>query len=137
MYADVQEMIESYVQSNGTKTTIAFENVHFNAELYSEYLYCQVVFGEDQTQELATNCVRVPGVVLMGIHVRPGIGQARMLELVDDAITLFTRQILSATPPSSSPKVQTRVPTLSKDLRARTDWAVALVSCPFYFDTGS
>ena len=135
VYAEVQQMLETYVQSNLTQIALAFENQHFDAELYDEYVDCQVLFGEDATREIGMGCARVPGMVVLTVHVRPGVGPARAMEVVDQINALFAKQIISPTPPLSSSKVQTKVPIVTKDLRARTDWAMAQVSCPFHFDT--
>lgn len=137
----VQQSLEEYVQTNWSDTGIQFDNVAFNADLYTEYLRCTIVFGDTDQPErsngqmsLVPRCYRVMGFVILDVFVKPAIGTVRMLELGTIAANLLKSKIVHAVSPLVAPAVNFQVPTLAKNTAERHGWVSAQISAPFYYD---
>lgn len=133
-YNVVQQSLEQYLSDSWSSTEIQFDNVAFNADLYTEFLKCHVGFGEGFPRSVTKGCYRQTGVLFLDIHTKPAIGSARKLELAAAAALLVTSVVVSPVSPLVAPKVSFMVPTLSDDNKETNGWVRTIVSCPFYYD---
>jgi hypothetical protein len=133
-YDVVQQSIEEFVQDNWSHTAVAYENVEFDSEPVSEYVRCNVVFGEGLSRTVTVGCYRQTGLLLLSIFVRPSTGTSRKLALAALASDLVKSVIVQPTPPLVAPAVNLKVPSLFNDPKERDGWVQAQVSCPFYYD---
>ena len=140
-YDVVNQSLEEYVQTNWSDTAIQFDNVAFNADIYTEYLRCTVVFGDTDAPEMANGqrsvvprCYRVMGYVFLDVFVKPAIGVVRMLELGTMAANLLKSKQVKPVAPLAAPVVNFGVPTLVKNTSERNGWVNAQISAPFYYD---
>lgn len=133
-YAEVQESLETYVKANWTFTAIAFDNVPFQSELYTEYIRCNVLFGLANKKSLPPACYRQTGVLMLTVFTKPGTGKNRLLELANEAATLVTDVRVNAIPPHVAPVVNLKTPDFNGSNTERSGWIQAEVSSPFYYD---
>lgn len=131
-YAEVQASLESFVQSNWATTAIQFNNVAFLADAYSQYVRCNVIFGDAEQRTVTSGCYRQFGLLVLTAFARPNTGSEAVLNLAN-ALSSLVRSVI--VPPSGgAPAVQLKVPDLFTDFRERDGWIQAQVSCPFYYD---
>jgi hypothetical protein len=133
-YDIVQKSMEEYVQANWTLTDISFDNVAFNSDIYTEYLKCNVLFGDGLARAVNKGCYRQIGVLMLSIYTKPAIGSARKLELATAAAIMITKKVISPALPLTGPKVNLMVPDLNSDNKERNGWVQSQLSCPFYYD---
>jgi hypothetical protein len=140
-YDVVNQSLEEYVQANWSDTDIQFDNVAFNADFYTEYMRCTIVFGDTDAPErsngqrsVVPRCYRVMGFVLLDVFVKPAIGVVRMLELGTIAANLLRSKAVHPVAPLQAPVVNFQTPTLTKNTVERHGWVSAQVSAPFYYD---
>lgn len=133
-YDVVHQSLEEFIQAGWAYTAVQYSNVGFNSEQYTEYLRCDIVFGEGSSRTITQGCYRQVGVLLLSVFVRPGLGQVRKLALATLAADLVRHQQVSATLPLVAPVVKLKVPDLFEDDKERNGWVMAQVSCPFYYD---
>ena len=133
-YSEVQQSIEEFVKNSWTYTEVHYENVPFNSELFEEFVELFVLFGTSQKRSLASKCYRQPGLLLMNVKVKPGIGTTRALELANSAADMMASTVVTATLPLVAPTVNLKDPTLYKSNSEELGWIKYQVSCPFYYD---
>lgn len=133
-YAVVSESLERFVKDNWTLTEIAFEDVAFNADLYSEFVKLNIQLGTGEQTSVTIGHYRQIGMIFITVHVKPGSGSARKLELADLAAQLLTSRIVQPVPPLVAPAVNLRVPDITTNIGDSNGWSRAQVSCPFYYD---
>ena len=133
-YDIVQQALEFYVQSNWTETSIQYDNVAFNSDLYTEYLRCSIVFGDGNKRSVTAGCYRVVGLLILSAFVKPSIGTSRLLQLASIASTMVVSKIVSPQAPEIGPKVNLKVPDMYPEFKEHSGWVMAQVSCPFYYD---
>jgi hypothetical protein len=126
--------MEEYVQANWAFTDISFDNVAFNSDIYTEYLKCNVLFGDGLSRAVNKGCYRQVGVLMLSIYTKPAIGSARKLELATAAAIMITKKVISPALPLTGPKVNLMVPDLNSDNKERNGWVQSQLSCPFYYD---
>lgn len=131
-YADIQKSIEAYFNSNWTATEVTFENAPFETELYSEFVRLSVRFGDTVRRSIGDQCYRIPGILIVQIFVRPGIGIDRVVKLSDIVAGLFTsEQVLMS---NTGDFIQFDTPSLNKITTEYMGWIQANVSFNFYHD---
>lgn len=134
-YDVVQQSLEEFVVANWSHTIVQYDNVAFNAELYSEYLQCTIRFGEAAQRTLVREgCYRQVGLLMLTAKVKPGTGSARKLALATLAADMVKNVVVHATAPLIAPNVVLKVPDMFNDDKERDGWVMAQVSCPFYYD---
>lgn len=133
-YDVVQQSLEEFVAANWPHTTVQYDNVAFNSDLYDEYVRCTVVFGDGDQRSVTKGCYRVMGLLILTVFTKPATGTARLLELASLAANMMVSVIVSPTPPLDAPKVNLKVPDLYKNVKEQSGWVQAQVSCPFYYD---
>jgi hypothetical protein len=137
MYDVVKQSLEEFVIANWSDTdvsTIQFDNVPFNTDLFDEYVQFSVRFGESVKRSLPKGCYRQPGMVIFTVKTRPDQGSQRKLELARSAAEMLVNAVISPTLPLVAPRVVMREPSLFDDNSQRDGWVMAQVSCPFYYD---
>lgn len=132
-YDVVQTALEKFVQDAWTLTELTLDNTAFNAELFNEYVECNVVFGDGRSRAVTKGCYRQTGLLILTVKVKPSTGAARKMVLATAAADLVKKAVV---PPASSgdPYVNLDVPDLFNDNKERAGWVMAQVSCPFYYD---
>lgn len=137
----VNQSLEEYLQTNWSETQIQFENVAFNADLFTEYLRCTILFGDTDAPEMANGqrslvprCYRVTGFMILDVFVKPAIGVVRMIELGTIAANLLKSKAVQPVSPLQAPVVNFGVPAMVKDPVERHGWVKAQVTAPFYYD---
>lgn len=133
-YDIVQQSLEEFVQANWTETSVQYDNVAFNSDLYTEYMRCSIVFGDGLQRSVTAGCYRVVGLLILSCFVKPAIGTARLMQLASIASTMVVSKIVSPAPPVLGPKVNLKVPDMYPDFTEHSGWVMAQVSCPFYYD---
>lgn len=137
MYDVVKKGIEEFVIANWSMTPISsiqFDNVSFNSDLFSEYVQLTVRFGKVVKRSLAARCYRQFGLVIFTVKTRPDQGSDRKLKLARAASEMLTNVKVPAVPVPQVPTANLREPELFDDTRARDGFVMAQVSCPFYYD---
>jgi hypothetical protein len=129
----VQTSLEAYIQSIWTTTTISFENIAFNSDMYDEFVAMRVVFG-DTVQRSITGCYRVMGLLILSIYVRPATGVSQALVYADQLSALLVAAQISPVPPHTAPVVQLIAPDLYKGAKEENGWVKVQLSCPFHYD---
>lgn len=133
-YDVVQQSLEEFVKANWTETAIQYDNVAFNADIYTEFVRCTVVFGEGSSRAVTKGCYRQVGLLILSVMTKPGIGSARKLELANLAAEMVLSVVVQPVPPLVAPVVNLKTPDLFNDNKERDGWVMAQVSCPFYYD---
>lgn len=133
-YDAVQQSLEQFVKNNWTHTAIQYDNVPFNADIYTEYIQCTIVFGESAQRSVTKGCYRQVGLLILTVKTKPGIGSARKLLLAKLAAEMMVSTVVTAVTPHTSPAIKLRTPELFNDNKDRDGWIMAQVSCPFYYD---
>lgn len=134
-YDVVQQSIEKFVQTTWTATPgIQFDNVAFNSEIYTEFLRCNIVFGDGLSRSMTQGYYRQIGLLILSIFTKPAIGSARKLELATIAADMVRHRVVLPVSPLVAPAVNLKVPDLFNDNKERDGWVMAQVSCPFYYD---
>jgi hypothetical protein len=126
-------MIEKYVQDNWTSTPLSFENSPVNGDLYEEMVDAKVVLG-DGLQKSIDKCVRVVGLLLLTIKVRPDTGITKALQYAGQLALLFVKKNLTPSVPGASPTAEFKVPDLKKGDKVADGWVWVQLSCPFHYD---
>lgn len=133
-YDLAQQSLEEFVKSNWTETSVQYDNVAFNSDIYTEFCKASILFGIGKARTVTRGCYRQPGVLMFGIFVKPGTGTSRMDYLARTAAELFTSTRIEAVLPLVAPSIVFQVPTFTRDLNEKVGWVMAQVSCPFYYD---
>lgn len=133
-FAAVQQSLEQYIKDAWSLTDVAYDNVGFNSDLFTEYIRCNVLFGPGKQITITAGCYRQPGVLALSCFVKPAIGRARLLQLADAAATLVTGVRVNAVSPHVAPVVNLKAPDLYVNDVERSGWIMAQVSSPFYYD---
>lgn len=133
-YNLVQESLERFVRSNWTITSIQYDNVPFNSDLYTEYLQCHIAFGEGHQRTVTQGCYRQIGILMLTVKTKPGKGPTRKLTLASAASDMVRSVLVLPVAPLVAPSVYLKVPDLINDDKERYGWVSAVVSCPFYYD---
>lgn len=131
-YAEIQKSIEQYFSTNWTETAKTFENAPFDSEIYNEFSRLSVRFGTIERRSLGISCFRVPGVAIIQLFVRPGIGINRLVELSDTATALFMNTAIPMD--STGDYIQFNTASLNKMAAEYNGWIQANVSITFYHD---
>lgn len=131
-YAEVQVSLETFVKANWLQTSIAFNNVPLVTENLAEFIRCDVAFGEAEQRCLPAGNYRQFGLLILSSFVRPNKGTYRLLQIAQELATLVRSTIIPAT--VDAPAIQLVVPSITNDYKARDNWVMAQVSCPFYYD---
>lgn len=132
-YSEVQTMLESYVQTNVTGITIAFENAEFDPTNLTKWLRVTIQFGNSQLRSLGTRCFRVAGIMMCEIFIRPAVGIVDITTFADTLTDLFKgSKIVPAL--SADPTVNFLEPQLTKFPAEQSGWIRGQVTCPFYYD---
>lgn len=137
MYDLVKKNLEEFVLANWTLTpvsSIQFDNVAFNSDLFNEYVQFTVRFGESIKRSLAARCYRQMGLVILTVKTKPNQGSDRKLKLARAASEMFMNKKVPAVPAPPAPVANLREPDLFDDTNARDGFVMAQVSCPFYYD---
>lgn len=133
-YAEAQQSLEEFVKANWSECEIQYDNVAFNADLFTEYLRMTVVFGEGSARSVTKGCYRQVGLLLLSAFTKPGIGAHRKLALATIAADMVRSVVVQAVPPLICPAINLKTPDLHNDNREHNGWVMAQVSCPFYYD---
>lgn len=133
-YDVVQQSLEEYWQSVWFETLSQFQNVSFSADLYEEFVRFQVIFGEGFKRTVNIGCYRQPGMVMVTVYTKPGMGTARKLQLATLVSQLLTDKVISPVDPLIAPKVNLKEPSLFNDDKDMGGFVQAQVSVPFYYD---
>lgn len=136
-YDVVKKSIEEFFIANWTMTpatSIQFDNVAFNSDLFSEYVQLTVRFGDAMKRSLAAKCYRQIGLVIVTVKTRPDQGSDRKLKLARAASEMLMNAKVPAVPVPNVPTVNLREPEFFDDTKARDGFVMAQVSCPFYYD---
>lgn len=133
-YNVVQQSLEEFVKTNWTETAVQYDNVAFNADIFTEYVQCNIVFGEGSARTITKGCYRQVGLLILTVKTKPGLGSARKLELASIAAEMMTSVVVQPVSPLIAPAVNLKTPDLFNDSKERDGWVMAQVSCPFYYD---
>lgn len=133
-YAEVQQSLEEFVQATWSDTQIHFDNVAFNSDMYTEFVRCNVLFGEGIQRSVTKGCYRQIGSLVLSVFTKSASGSARKLELANIASLIVTSAVVRPVAPLIAPSVNLMVPTLFNENNERNGWVMAQVSCPFYYD---
>lgn len=133
-YDVVQQSLEEFVKSNWDLTSIQYDNVPFNSDLFTEYLQCHIAFGEGLQRTVTQGCYRQIGILMLTVKTKPGKGPTRKLFLASTAAEMVRSVLVLPVSPLVAPSVYLKVPDLMNDDKERHGWIQTLVSCPFYYD---
>lgn len=133
-YDVVQQSLEAYIKANWTATQIQFDNTAFNSDLYTEFLRCNVRFGDSASRTVTKGCYRQTGVLFLSIFTKPATGSARQMALATAAANLMNDVVVNPVSPLVAPRVNFLEPSFHGDNKERDGWIMAQVACAFYYD---
>lgn len=133
-YHIVQKALETFVKTNWTVTAIQYDNVAFNSEIYTQYISCNIVFGEGVSRTITRGCYRQFGLLIITIYTKSSTGSNNRLTLAAAVVTMLTHKEVPPITPDTTPIVSLKVPSLHSDNSEKSGWVRTQVSCPFYYD---
>lgn len=126
MFEAKQTAIETMFQNAFPDTEIAFENTPGpSPDLFSEFMRLVVQFGTSIRTQIGGGAYRYPGLVMVQIFLKEGVGVNRGVVLADAVKSLFLDAVNTG--------INFQVPYVTK-IPADKGWFQVQVSIPFYFD---
>jgi hypothetical protein len=122
-----QTALEEYLKLNFAGVELVYENMKSPApELFDEWARIVVMFGDSKRMQIGGRGYRHPGLLIVQVFIREGIGINRGVELADTVRGLLMDQVIAG--------VNLQVPSVIKVPVADAGWHQLQVVTPFYFD---
>lgn len=127
MFAAKQTAIEEFFKDGMPDKQLVFENMpSVSPDLFDEFLRLTVQFGTSKRMQLGGGAYRHPGLVMVQIMTKEGVGSARGVAIADEVSALFVDVVHE--------QINFQVPYVTKMAVAEKGWFQVQVSIPFYFD---
>lgn len=127
MFGAKQTAIEEFFQDGLSSHQLVFENMGgVSPELFDEYLRLTVQFGDSYRMQIGGQAYRHPGLVMVQVMVKEGVGVSRAMVLADEVKDLFLEAVHEG--------INFQVPYVTKQPVSEEGWFQVQVSVPFYFD---
>lgn len=127
MFEAKQTAIEQFFQAGFPDSQLVFENMASpSPDLFNEFLRLTVQFGTSKRMQIGGGAYRHPGLVMVQILIKEGVGVSRGVALADDVKDLFLDVVHQS--------INFQVPYVTKMPVAEKGWFQVQVSIPFYFD---
>jgi Bacteriophage related domain of unknown function len=127
MFEAKQTAIEEFFKTGFNQSEIVFENSPSpSPDLYDDFVRLVVAFGESKRMQIGGNGYRYPGLVMVQVMCKEGVGINRGVVLADHIHNLFRDVVHSG--------INFQVPYVTKFPFAEKGWFQVQVSIPFYFD---
>jgi hypothetical protein len=141
-FEDARKTLESYLATNWTETSIAWENVDaidpdaaglsYLEDGQDAFVSVDIFVHTSQTITVPGSCIRYPGTLEFAVFVKQGKGTRAAAQYIDDLVTLFENQTLIS--PDTGERIRVRNIATTATWGTDSGWYVSQISFVFAFN---